>query len=426
MGYYIGRDGWGPWVRRFRRFLFVSCSFGVSFRIFFTEFGSAFAGFVVVCLVIAVIPDFWSVHLPDEQKPYLIYNSQLQEYLEHEGTFRRNTTKKEFQLLAHFMKERLCLVLQLRTIISKLYDDRIGITSPIIRGILVISRGLWNSGVLVCTYFIPVFYFYVQILMAMTTAINTEIDVFFDELLPDLRSFLKFLATVCNCLLVVYLMVSMMFVCYAFVELTMFTYGAAVLFPSMVFRYVSLIGAPFLILRKLTNDMKESYDNLRDQMVKSLKDENCFKNLRQLLNNTLKKTRGKVSLTTPDRSMVLLLYYDHYGTYLSRPLFDYCKGECEPLPRKVVFMVVKMALVIIYVIIAFFVLQGCHQENEVSALVSMMQTVTMSFIPNLFQYLVERSHFSKEDFARHRNVEEAIITFVRKVLATGAVPLPQW
>ena len=442
LGYYIGKHG--TMKSRLRRLLFVSSAFVLSFRIFFTEYRSAFVCFMVVCLVTAVIPDFWSVHLANEH-PTQFMNFEFLKYPE--GCFRRNATKKEYQLLAHFMMERLCLLLDMQFLKmlftqswrSFVYTEtcaRIIAKFPwIIRKIIIltcaslvslVAKALFVTS-LVLYYLIPAFYFYKEIFFAMTTATTSS-------LLPALLGCnslvfygccaLILTIFVCNLLLVVYLMVAMMFVCYFIAEVTMFTYIGAVLVPSMAFKYISLVGAASLVLYKLTKDMREEYDNLRDQIVEILEKADHLSHLNKAFQTRVEDTferkeeqdgTVKVLLKLTGKPSKVLVYRDHYDAYLSRALLDYCIEECEPLRRKVAFMIVKVVLMTFYLSIAMWIKNVFHKEKDVSSIFSIAQTIAMYFVPNLFQFFVDKSRFGKKNSVHlHRDVQKAIITFVRK------------
>ena len=442
LGYYIGKQG--TMKSRLRRLLFISSTFVLSFRMFFTEYRSAFVCFMVVCLVTAVIPDFWSVHLANEQ-PKQFMNIKFLKYPV--GCFRRNTTKKEYQLLAHLMKERLCLLLDLRFLKmlfsqswrSFAYTDTwapIFAKFPwIVRKIIILTCASLVSLAanaffvtsLALYYLIPAFYFYKEIFFAMTNATTSS-------LLPALLACnslvfygccaLILTIFVCNLLLVVYLMVAMMFVCYFIAEVTMFTYIGAVLVPSMAFEYISLVGAVSLILYQLIKDMREEYDDLRDQIVEILEKADDLSHLNKAFQTGAEDTferkeeqdgTVKALLKVTGEPSKVLVYRDHYDTYLSRPLLDCCIEECEPLRRKVALMIVKVVLMTFYLLTAMWIKNVFHKEEEVSSIFSIAQTIAMYFVPNLFQFFVDKNRFGKKNSVHlHRDVDKAIIAFVRR------------
>ena len=437
LGFYIGKHG--TVKSRVRRLLFVICTFALSFRMFFTEYRSAFVSFMVVCLVISVFPDFWSVHLANQQ-PTRFLNFKLLEYPE--GSFRKNIKKKEYQLLAHFIKERLCLVLDwqfLKMLLTQSWKSLLfaetwsqlfnnlpwSIHKIIISACASLVTFTYFITNLAIYHFAPAFYFYKQIFFAITTA--TTINLFPVLLGCNSLHYYGYCAIIiatlaCNLLLVAHFMASMMFVCYLVAEVTMFTYIGAVLVPSMAFKYISLVGAISLVLYKLTTDLREDYDNLRDQIVEILEKTDHLSQL----NKTLKTSSEdiferkqepdgtvKILLKITGKPLKLLLYHDHYGAYLSRPLLDCCIEECEPLRRKVLFLIVKVILMTFYLMIAMWIKNVFHKEKEVSSIFSIAQIIAMYFVPNLLQFLVDKSRFGKKDSVHlHRVVHEAIRTFV--------------
>ena len=437
LGFYIGKDEIGK--SRVRRLLFVSCTFALSFRLFLTDYCSVFVCFMVVCLLVAVIPDFWSVRLTSQQPTHFM---NLFKYPE--GSFRKNTKQKEYQLLAHFMKERLCLVLDLqflkmlltqswRSLLfadtwTQLFTNSLWNIHKIIISAcasLVIFACLITS--LVVYHFAPAFYFYKQLFFAVTIATS-------EYLLPGLLGFdtlgyygycAIIIATLaCNFLLVIYFMVAMMFVCYLVAEVTMFTYIGAVIDPSMAFKYISLVGAVSFVLYNLTKYMRENYDNLRDQIVEILEKTDHLSQLNKEFKISPEDTferkeepdgTVKILLKMTGKPSKVVLHHDHYGTYLSRPMLDFCIEECDPLRRKVLFMTVKVLLMTFYLLIAMWIKNVFHKEKEVSSIFSIIQGIAINFVPNLLQFLVDKSRFGKKDSGDlHRDVHEAIVAFVER------------
>lgn len=111
----------------------------------------------------------------------------------------------------------------------------------------------------------------------------------------------------------------------------------------------------------------------------------------------------------------VVLHHDHYGTYLSRPLLDFCIEECDPIRRKVLFMVVKVLLMTFYLSIALWIKNVFHKEKDVSLIFSIIQGIAINFVPNLLQFLVDKSRFGKKHSVDlHRDVHEAIVAFVER------------
>jgi len=224
--------------------------------------------------------------------------------------------------------------------------------------------------------------------------------------------------------LLVYFIVAVMFCCYLLAEVTMFTYIGAVLVPSMAFRYLALVGSISFVLYKIATDLRENYDKLRDQIVKILENSDhltqvnnsCSKNCSWIFeskrdsNDTL-----TVVLKNDPQPPKIMLYRDHFTTYLSRSLLDFCIDACDPLRRQVTFIIVEVFLMTFYVLIAMWIKNVFHKEKEVSAIFTIAQTIGMYFVPNLLQFLAHKTHFGKkDDDLFHRRVHEAIVAYVRK------------
>ena len=431
LGFYMGKEQ--TIKSRIRRLVFVSCTFAFSFRLFFTEYCRGFVCFMVVCLLITVIPGFWSSHLTDEQPTHFM---NLLEYPE--GSFRKNTRDKEYQLLAHCMKERICLILDwqfLKKLFSYSWRSLVfketwselfkNIPGSIHKIIISSCASLAEFFLFIISFMFyhlsPAFYFYKQLFFAITTAMSTNPLLAIPVIGFD--CVITIAVAVCSFLLVFYLMIAMMFVCYLVAEVTMFTYIGAVVDPSMAFKYVSLVGAVSLLLYKLTKDLRENYDNLRDQIVETLFHEKIdyLSHLNKALPASPKKTFEKnvepdgtikVILEITAKPSKLLLLKDHYSTYLSKPLLEWCIEKCYPLRRRVAFLILKVIWITFYLLIALWVKNVFHKEKDVSSIFVIIQTIAMYFVPNLLQFLADKSPFGKKSSVDlHRDVHEAIITF---------------
>ena len=56
-----------------------------------------------------------------------------------------------------------------------------------------------------------------------------------------------------------------------------------------------------------------------------------------------------------------------------------------------------------------------HKENEVSSIFTAAQTIGVTFVPNILQFVAHKSHFEKKDdvFLSQR-IHDAIVTYVAK------------
>ena len=75
----------------------------------------------------------------------------------------------------------------------------------------------------------------------------------------------------------------------------------------------------------------------------------------------------------------------------------------------------EVFLMIFYLVIALWMKNVFHKENEVSSIFSAAQNIGVTFVPNLLQFVAHKSHFEKKDevFLSHR-VHDAIVTYVAK------------
>ena len=130
-------------------------------------------------------------------------------------------------------------------------------------------------------------------------------------------------------IVVSYLMVLTMFCCYLMAEITLFTYVGALMEPSMAFRYVALAGAISVVLYKISQNLREKYDELRDEVVEILQKPNLLTNLCQDSGldqpAVLQQEEGpngniKIHLNTETEPSKVVLYKNSFATFLSRPL----------------------------------------------------------------------------------------------------------
>ena len=428
---------------RIRRFLFLSFFLMISFRLWYTSYQIYFVMFSVTFLVAALVPEFFSVYIKDELPTHFL---GLWEYPE--GVFRENAQKKEYQFLAHCMSERIYLISDGR-FREMLFEKSLKVppaffaktwaelyqNHPLIEIVVSVFLCVVTFACAVIAIFyhlVPAFYFYKVLFLAIYTQTMENVRQAWHKQWAWRRynAFLTALfifhgATLAAFL--VYLIVATMFCCYLLAEVTMFTYIGAVLVPTMAFKYVSLVGAVSIGLYKINKDLRENYDRIRDQVVKVLENANHLTLLnsdcaatnpeafeRTSLQNDALLTIQLKKKKDPQSSKVIL-YRDHFATYLSRTLLDFCIEVCDPLRRQMMFIFVEVFLMTFYVFIAMWIKNVFNKENEVSSIFTIAETIGVSFVPNLLQFVAHKSHFEKkDDVLLSQRVHDAIVIYVAK------------
>ena len=426
---------------RIRRFFFLSPFFMISFRLWYTPYQIYFVMFSVTFLVAALVPEFLSVYLKDDLPTHFL---GMWKYPE--GVFRENARKKEYQFLAHCMSERIYLISDGRfwemlvekslkvppTFFAKTWAELYQ-NHPLIE--IVVSVFLcvvtFACAVIATLYHLaPAFYFYKVLFLAIYTEMMDNVRQAWQKQWAWRRynaflTALCFLHGVILAAFLVYLIVAAMFCCYLLAEVTMFTYVGAVLVPTMAFKYLSLGGAVLIGLYKINKDLRENYDRIRDQIVKILENKKHLTRLNSDCTATnpeafeeMAPTNDallRIQLKKDPQSSKVVLYSDHFATYLSRPLLDFCIEVCDPLRKQMMFIVVEVCLMIFYVITAMWVKNVFYKENEVSSIFIIAQTIGVSFVPNLLQFVANKSHFEEKDKVfLSRRVHEAIVAYVAK------------
>ena len=428
---------------RIRRFLFVSLSIMISFRLWYTSYQNYYLMFSVTFLVSALIPEFLSVYLKDVLPTHFL---DLWKYPV--GVFRQNARKKEYQFLAHRMLERIYLISDRRfwgMLVEKSFKappaffaktwDELRKQHPLIDIVVsVFLRTVTFASVITATLFYhvpPAFYFYKVLFLAIYTETRNNVQQAWHKQL-DWRIFNVFLSAlyfvhgVMLAAFLVYMIVAVMFCCYLLAEVTMFTYIGAVLVPTMAFKYVALVGSVSIVLYKLAKDLRENYDRVRDQIVKILENADHLTRLNSDCAATNPKAsferkaqiQGallKIVLKNDPQPAKVILYRDHFATYLSRTLLDFCIEACDPLRRQMMFIFVEVFLMTFYVLIAMWIKNVFHKEKDVSNIFAIAQTIGMYFVPNLLQFLAHKSHFGKkDDVLLSQCVHDAIVNYVAK------------
>ena len=427
---------------RIRRFLFLSFFVMISFRLWYTSYRNYFVMFSVTFLVAALVPEFFSVYLKDVLPTHFL---GLWKYPE--GVFRENARKKEYQFLAHCMLERIYLISDLRfwrMLVEKSFKvppvpfaktwgelfEYHTFTEIVVSVFLCPFTFAFAITATVFYYLTPAFYFYKVLFLAICTETKDKVEQAWHKQWVW-RRFNVFLSAmylfhgVILAAFLVYLIVAVMFYCYLLAEVTMFTYIGAVLVPTMAFKYVALVGSVSIVLYKIAKDLRENYDRVRDQVVKILENwdhltrlnRDCTARNPQAFERMV-NTNGAlltIQLKNDPKPPKVILYRDHFATYLSRTLLDFCIEACDPLRRQMMFIFVEVFLMIFYLVIAMWIKNVFHKEKEVSTIFTIAQTIGMSFVPSLLQFVAHKSHFGKkDDVLLSQCAHDAIVIYVAK------------
>ena len=427
---------------RIRRFLFLSFFVMISFRLWYTSYRNYFVMFSVTFLVAALVPEFFSVYLKD-----VLPTQFLGLWKYPEGVFRENAQKKEYQFLAHCMLERIYLISDLRfwgMLVEKSfkvppvpfakswgelfeYHTFIEIVLSVFLCPFTFAFAITAT---VFYYLTPAFYFYKVLFLAICTETKDKVEKAWHKQWVW-RRFNVFLSAmylfhgVILAAFLVYLIVAVMFYCYLLAEVTMFTYIGAVLVPTIAFKYVALVGSVSIVLYKIAKDLRENYDRVRDQVVKILENSDHLTRLNRDCTATnpqaferMVNTNGAlltIQLKNDPKPPKVILYRDHFATYLSRTLLDFCIEACDPLRRQMMFIFVEVFLMTFYLLTAMWIKNVFHKEKEVSTIFTIAQTIGMSFVPSLLQFVAHKSHFEKkDDVLLSQCVHDAIVIYVAK------------
>ncbi|XP_044181877.1 uncharacterized protein LOC114965966 [Acropora millepora] len=428
-------------TRRIRRFLFLSPFLMISFRLWYTSYQIYFVMFSVTFLVAALVPESFSVYLKDELPTHFL---GLWKYPQ--GVFRENARKKEYQFLAHCMSERIYLIFDKRfwemlvekslktppAFFAKTWAELCQ-SHPLIETVVSVFLCvvIFACAVIAILYHLaPAFYFYKVLFLTICTQTMDNVRQAWHKQWAW-RRYNAFLTALCFfhgvilAAFLVYLIVAAMFCCYVLAEVRMFTSIGAVLVATTAFEYVSMISAVSLGLYKINLDLRKNYDRIRDRIVKILKNKKHLTRLNSDCTATNPQAFERMASTNDalltiqlkkgPKSSIVVLYRDHFATYLSRPLLDFCIEVCDPLRRQILFIFMEAVLIIFYVVVAMWMKNVFHKEAEVSFIFTIAETIGVTFFPNLLQFVAHKSHFEKKDkvFLSQR-VHDAIVAYVAK------------
>ena len=179
---------------RVRRLIFIFCSFGVSFRFWYTPYWSMLVFLMPVFLIgVSIYRHIGACFSIMNIQPTSWINGNTQI-----ASFEKNTNKKEYQFLAHCMQERFYLLVDRRfltMLVSESFKSplftstwtdlhRVRSLDPqqFILSVFTCGLTLTYMVILVVVYhFVPAFYFYKQLFLAVFNATRrTRLVYWFD------------------------------------------------------------------------------------------------------------------------------------------------------------------------------------------------------------------------------------------------------
>ena len=317
-----------------------------SFRLLQTSHPYVFhVRFLVLLLVVnSFIPCYFSIYLNvNMPSSFLLWELP-------KGVIRSADQLKEYQLLAHVMNERICLILDYRFWIflfenllfqksaqtfwqSNLAEKLLTVVSTITFGLPLLVLGLIFY---ILIWFIPLPYFYWQLLSALWNGEQYLARFCSRYIYSFWLSAVLFHYFFMVCLLVYILFVTYIW-CFAIAEVTIFTMIGGAVSPTMAFQYFILIGSVTGTVYGMIRNLHEGYDQILLIIVDILK-EKAFQEAILLLHNgsiVIKnisdngnRSMHVIEVKADGQDPCVIIRYDTIGTDVNTSMFFAIVERC--------------------------------------------------------------------------------------------------
>ena len=401
---------------RIRRILFLVLLIATSFRLLLRSHPYVYHVllFILMLAVVSCLPHYFSVYLSVKiPSSFLIWELP-------KGVVRDGDQLTEYQLLAHVMHERTCLIVDCRFWLF-LFENLLlpksaqtfwqsNLAQKILMIVSTITLGL--PLLILCLifyilfWFIPLPYFYWQLFSAVWNG---------EKHLAQSCSTQAYwlLVVLCHsiimlCLLVYVLAVTYIW-CFAIAEVTIFTMIGGAVSPTMAFQYFILVGSVVGTVYGMIRNLHEGYDQILEIVIDILKEEKALQSLQKVL---LSQHKGNIiiekRLDISNQSMnvievkadgqdpCIVLRYDIISTDVNTNMFFAIVERCRPIRRQVFFIFIKITAMIFYSLIALWVKNVFHLEEKVGNIVTLISTVAVYFVPGFLQYIAYQNNFGKK------------------------------
>ena len=429
---------------RLRRALgFILLSF-LSFRFLILPAYQPFS-WVVFCLFFTAVlyPNHLSVYItPEFPNSFPLFDEPYPDGMLRLRGSRTNSI--EYQRLAHIMLERIYLPFDWRfwVYIGKnsfkqlrlRFVQRSHTYSPLWMCEIVVSAivgiiTLFLSVIVVSTYFIvPLPYFAKELFLAIHSGVYQHCHALWSSqttpiVLKPFGIFLSFFHGSTQCVLLLYLILTLFSVSFLLTEVTIFTYLGASIAANTVFHYFVLIVAFGSTVYAIVHSIHKQYYSIVKNAEVLFENDSEIDYLKMLI-----RRRGmKVSLHKTVRDGVHLLgnsptRYDEI-LYVKQDLVGYVNTELyfsvventQPIRRQVVLVIVKISLMLFFVILSMWTKNVYKNESIVSDIFNVAGQMAIPFIPAVLQFLSSQGQFGQKAEAQHKiDIVHAVVLYVQK------------
>lgn len=436
---------------RIRRVLFFLLLSLLAFR-FFTHPCYKFYYCIILVLLMfsASLPRYLSEHIKTELPegfPLLVSS-----WMYPEGLVKASChgDKFEYQILAHVMQERIFLTVDvrfwqhlLRNSFHELANCTVKCTSfwIFIKSLLWVSLsfalGLSTSLLslaIACSYFlVPLPFFCKEMMLALWRSRVKHPNWLCGGVGSWFVTSIAYAHGILLCSLVPWAMTLLLVLCLFVSEILIFTFIGVTLTPSIALQYFTIITSILFVACAMVHDLHSGYNTLLNETIL------CLENLDQLgkvvsdLVSVRKCWGAGLSLTTGSktgtRSMWLevrspekqlfctrLMMNDGGTTYISTKVYFSIVESVRPIRRQVVLVLLKIMVIIFFVVVASWVKNVYHLQENMSGIFSTIDSVVVFFIPGLLHLLVNKGRFGKRPKeVLAREVHHAIMEYIRRL-----------
>lgn len=416
-----------PVNRRIRRLFLIFLLAPPTIRMYLLSphyFGIAF---IILCICY-MLPSYLSTWVTPERPshfqpiPFLVKWSYPQGMVQHIKGI-------EYQLLANIMEERMFLTTDIR-FWKLIYGCSYGLIEvpqhcpTIIQWVcypfvicLKVILVITSTAVSILYFLIPWLYFCKEMLSAV---VRGEENVYNQ----NKSIFHLFMVSFHGMALLILFVISMIctFVyCFFITEVTVYTLIGCVLTPDKAYEYVVLVGAFVGAIYLMINQLQSSYSEILDEIIGSFHDESRLKLLQNDLraNVTLNRTDSgdsigyyiSISHNAPAPSK-LLMSFDGITTKVRKELFHGVVEHYQPLRKKVFTIIVQIAIMLFYIVVAMHAKNVYHLEKDVSGIFGLAKALAISFVPAVMTFLGFKNRFGKKKTVLLKDIHKAILYYM--------------
>ena len=428
--------------RRIRRLLFILLLAPPTLRMLLLSPIYFMITFITLCIC-CILPSFLSVWVRPEHPSHFQPIPFLVKWPYPNGMIHQ-IKGIEYQLLANIMEERIFLTTDLR-FWNFIYERSCGLFewpqhSPTITQwvcypfvvCLKVIAVIISVAVGILYFLIPWLYFCKEMLSALARG---EKDTY-NEDKTKFRLFIVIFHGIALFILFVLAMLCIFVYCFFIAEVTVYALIGCVLTPDKAYKYIVLVGAFVGTIYFMVNQLQGNYSDILDEIIGSFHDKSRLKLLQRDLSANVSLTRKDeddsigysicITCNTPADShsaasnstnsmppSKLLLTFDGITTMVSKELFHRIVEQYQPLRKKVFTIIIRIAIMLFYIVVAMHAKNVYHLEKNVSGIFGLAEVLAFSFVPAVLTFLGFKNRFGKKKTMLLKiSIHKAILDYI--------------